>query len=84
MARHRLATNPDTRPEDAVATYLSDVAAQLYGPRHQLRRGGHEVVPRAGRFAGTAIARVILTRPGRLRRRHRLDLNTALFRDAAR
>jgi len=48
--------------------------AQLYGPHHQVRRGGHGVVPRVGRFAGTAIARVILTRPGRLRRRHRLDL----------
>jgi HAAS len=35
MARHRLATNADTRPEDAVATYLSDVAAQLYGPRRR-------------------------------------------------
>ena len=35
MARHRLATNTDTRPEDAVATYLSDVAAQLYGPRRR-------------------------------------------------
>jgi hypothetical protein len=36
MARHRLATNTDTRrPEDALATYLSDVAAQLYGPRRR-------------------------------------------------
>ena len=35
MARHRLATNTDARPEDAVATYLSDVAAQLYGPRRR-------------------------------------------------
>ena len=34
MARHRLATNTDTRPEDALA-YLSDVAAQLYGPRRR-------------------------------------------------
>ena len=35
MASHRLATNTDTRPEDALATYLSDVAAQLYGPRRR-------------------------------------------------
>ena len=35
MARHRLATNTDTRLEDALATYLSDVAAQLYGPRRR-------------------------------------------------
>jgi hypothetical protein len=35
MARHRLATNTDTRPEDALATYLSDVAEQLYGPRRR-------------------------------------------------
>jgi hypothetical protein len=35
MARHRLASNTDARPEDAVATYLSDVAAQLYGPRRR-------------------------------------------------
>jgi hypothetical protein len=35
MARHRLATNADTRPDDVVATYLSDVAAQLYGPRRR-------------------------------------------------
>jgi hypothetical protein len=35
MARHRLATNTDARPEDAVADYLSDVAAQLYGPRRR-------------------------------------------------
>jgi len=35
MARHRLATNTHTRPEDVVATYLSDVAAQLYGPRRR-------------------------------------------------
>ena len=35
MARHRLATNTDTRPEDPLATYLSDVAAQLYGPRRR-------------------------------------------------
>jgi hypothetical protein len=35
MARHRLATNTDKRPEDAVATYLSDVAAQLYGPHRR-------------------------------------------------
>jgi hypothetical protein len=34
MARHRLATNTDAR-RDAVATYLSDVAAQLYGPRRR-------------------------------------------------
>jgi hypothetical protein len=32
MARHRLATNTDTRPDDALAIYLSDVAAQLSGP----------------------------------------------------
>jgi len=35
MARHRLATKTDTRPEDALATYLADVAAQLYGPRRR-------------------------------------------------
>jgi hypothetical protein len=35
MARHRLATNTDARPEEAVATYLSDVAAQLCGPRRR-------------------------------------------------
>jgi hypothetical protein len=35
MASHRLATNTDACPEDAVATYLSDVAAQLYGPRRR-------------------------------------------------
>jgi hypothetical protein len=35
MARHRLATNTDARPEDAVADYLSDVDAQLYGPRRR-------------------------------------------------
>jgi hypothetical protein len=35
MARDRLAANTDTRPENAVATYLSDVAAQLYGPRRR-------------------------------------------------
>jgi hypothetical protein len=35
MARHRLATNTDTRPEDALASYLSEVAAQLYGPRRR-------------------------------------------------
>jgi hypothetical protein len=35
MARHRLATNTDTRPENALATYLSEVAAQLYGPRRR-------------------------------------------------
>jgi hypothetical protein len=35
MARHRLATNTDTRPEDAVADYLSDVDAQLHGPRRR-------------------------------------------------
>ena len=35
MARHRLATNTDTRrSEDALATY-PDVAAQLYGPRRR-------------------------------------------------
>jgi hypothetical protein len=32
MARHHLATNADARPESAVASYLSDVAAQLRGP----------------------------------------------------
>jgi hypothetical protein len=48
MARHRLATNTDTRPDDALATYLSDVAAQLYGPRRraeilaELRDGLHQ------------------------------------------
>ena len=35
MARHRLAANADTRPDDVIATYLSDVAAELYGPRRR-------------------------------------------------
>ena len=35
MARHRLASDTNMRPKDALATYLSDVAAQLYGPRRR-------------------------------------------------
>jgi hypothetical protein len=35
MAGHRLTTNTAMRPEDPVATYLSDVAAQLRGPHHR-------------------------------------------------
>ena len=33
MAIDRLATSTGTRPEDALAAYLSDLAAQLHGPR---------------------------------------------------
>jgi MFS family permease len=35
MARHRLATDTDMRLQGALATYLSDVAAQLRGPQHR-------------------------------------------------
>jgi HAAS len=35
MARHRLATNTDMRPQGALATYLADVAPQLHGPRRR-------------------------------------------------
>jgi hypothetical protein len=35
MAGHRLATNTDMRLQGALATYLSDVAAQLRGPRRR-------------------------------------------------
>jgi HAAS len=35
MASHRLATNTDMRLQGALATYLSDVAAQLRGPRRR-------------------------------------------------
>ena len=33
MASDRLATSTGTRPQDALAAYLSDLAAQLHGPR---------------------------------------------------
>jgi hypothetical protein len=35
MASHRLASNSDMRPQRALATYMSGVAAQLYGPRRR-------------------------------------------------
>jgi hypothetical protein len=35
MASHRLASDTDMRLQGALATYLSDVAAQLYGPRRR-------------------------------------------------
>jgi len=35
MASDRLATSTGTRPKDALATYLSDLAAQLRGPRRR-------------------------------------------------
>ena len=35
MARHRLASDTNMRPKDALAAYLSDVAAQLCGPRRR-------------------------------------------------
>jgi hypothetical protein len=39
MASDRLATNTGTRPKDPLAAYLSDLAAQLHGPR-----GRHEAI----------------------------------------
>jgi hypothetical protein len=35
MASDRLATRTGTRPEDELATYLSDIASRLRGPRHR-------------------------------------------------
>jgi hypothetical protein len=35
MASDRLATSTGTRPKDALAAYLSDLAAQLHGPRRR-------------------------------------------------
>ena len=35
MASDRLATSTGTRPKDALAAYLSDLAARLHGPRHR-------------------------------------------------
>jgi HAAS len=35
VASHRLATNTGTRPKDALAAYLSDLAAQLHRPRRR-------------------------------------------------
>ena len=35
MASDRLATSTGTRPKDALAAYLSDLAAQLRGPRRR-------------------------------------------------
>jgi hypothetical protein len=35
MASDRIATSTGTRPEDELATYLSDIASRLRGPRHR-------------------------------------------------
>jgi hypothetical protein len=39
MASHRIATSTGMGPEDSLATYLSDLAAQLCGPQRHREAG---------------------------------------------